>query len=171
MTDLLDVNIKNIKFKKSSEKSKEYKINYILTYNNKKPIIRLENVHIPFGCETYNGKQIINIEINSKKKHYNEYAIINGFENQLANISNYLDKDVIHYIENKESKLGHIIRTHVFFTPEIFCNIGGFKSTMTTNDIKNTMTNVDLELGTFWITDNNYGITWTIKKIEVLRSL
>ena len=51
---------------------------------------------------------------------------------------------------------------------KVCCNINGFTSTMTLNDIKNTVANVELEFGTLWITDNNYGIIWTIKKIEVL---
>ena len=174
MTELVDVNIKNIKFKKSCEKIKEHKTNYIISHNGKKPIVNIEKAYIPFGCEIYEKRQILNIDIDPKK-HYDVYAAINGFENQLANIENYTDKDVIKNIENKgyyknirESKMGYIIRSHLFYEPKVFCNINGFTSTMTLNDIKNTVANVELEFGTLWITDNNYGIIWTIKKIEVL---
>ena len=94
MTELVDVNIKNIKFKKSCEKIKEHKTNYIISHNGKKPIVNIEKAYIPFGCEIYEKRQILNIEIDPKK-HYDVYAAINGFENQLANIENYTDKDVI----------------------------------------------------------------------------
>jgi len=172
--DLINVDIKHIQFKKTSEKYKEQKINYNISYHNKKPTIRLEKVYIPFGVENFNDRQIINIEIHPKK-HYNAYSMINGFENQLSNLENYSDKIVLENIQNKgyyknmrKSKLGYIIRTHVFHKPEIFCNIAGFKTLMSTSDIKNTNSNVDLELGTFWINENNYGITWIVRKIEIL---
>jgi len=42
---------------------------------------------------------------------------------------------------------------------------------MTSNDIKKTIANVEMELGIVWITDNNYGYLWFLKEIQVLSSL
>jgi hypothetical protein len=68
----------------------------------------------------------------------------------------------------RKSKGGYIMRSYVFGSPEIFTMIGNYKNRLTSVDIKNTVSNVDLEMGTFWINDNNYGFIWYVKKIEVL---
>jgi len=41
---------------------------------------------------------------------------------------------------------------------------------MIPNDIKRSFANVDLELGTLWTIDDNFGVTFIVKGIEVLSS-
>lgn len=45
---------------------------------------------------------------------------------------------------------------------------GNFKNLMTSSDIKQTVANVTLELGSMWVNDTNYGFIWNVKSIEIL---
>jgi hypothetical protein len=180
MDSLNQLSIKNLLFKKIKDKVGEYRKNYILLNSlGEKIKITLNNVTIPFGIEKYNSTNILNIEISPKKSndHYNINAIITAFESELSNIELIRDKELKKELEDKgyyqnirESKDGYIIRCHVLHMPEIFMMIGKFKNLLTMSDVKKTKATVELELSLMWINDNNYGIIWSIKNIEILTS-
>lgn len=184
--DLIEVDIKKIKFKKLKEKTNV--TNYLMTdFENKKPTIILENIDIPFGVETYEKKHILNIEINIKKNNqqYNYFAIISHFEKELADQNNIKYDKLLRDIKGKgyypnmrESKGGYIIRSHIFNTPEVFTMVSGkdksiknIKDKRSMLDVTKIKGNIELELGTFWVNDNNYGYLWYVKRIEILHSL
>ena len=147
----------------------------------------MENVDIPFGVETYEKKNILNIEIIPKRSNqqYNYYAIISHFEKEMTDQSNFKYEKLSREIDGKgyypnirESKEGYIIRTHIFHVPEVFImssgkdkNIKNIKDKRTLQDVSKIKANIELELGTLWITDNNYGYLWYVKRIEILHSL
>jgi len=147
----------------------------------------LENINIPFGVETYEKKNIVNIEIVPKRNNlqYNYYAIISHFEKEMTDKNNFKYEKLSRDIENKgyypnmrESKQGYILRTHIFNTPEVFSMVSGknknikdIKDKRSLLDIGGVRANVEIELGTLWVTENNYGYLWYIKKIEILHLL
>ena len=49
--------------------------------------------------------------------------------------------------------------------------IKNLKDKRTVLDIVKTRANIELELGTFWVNDNNYGFLWYVKRIEILSAL
>lgn len=184
--DIIEIDLNKLKFKKLKEKT--VVTNYLITnFENKKYTIVLEDVDIPFGVETYEKKHILNIEINQKKnnKHYNYFAAISGFESTLTDSKNVKYEKLARDIEGKgyypnirESKGGHIIRCHIFTTPSVFQMVSGkdkyiknIKDKRSMLDVEKVKANVELELGTFWVNDNNYGYLWYVKTIEILHSL
>ena len=173
-----NLSVKNLKYKKSKEKSDGYVKTYSITsFDDARIKLKLSNVLIPFGIEKYNKKHILNIEIDPKKynDHHNIKTLLSTFENEFIDISNIkydiLAQDIDgkgYYGNMKESKGGYIIRTNVFSNPEIFADIGGFRTELTSSSIVKSRANVDLELATLWITENNYGICWQVRRIEIL---
>lgn len=181
MSDLTNLDIKKIKFKKSTDKAGEYKKSFIPfdIETERKCIISLKNVILPFGYELYNKKYILNMEIypNKSNDHHNIYSILSAFERNFVdktindiNLTNEVDGKGF-YSNLKETIKGYMLRTFVYGHPEIFMMIKNFKSSLTSNDIKCTKCNVDLEFGVVWITENSYGLGWNVKKIEVVSSL
>lgn len=177
-----NLSVKNLQFKKTSDKLHEsgHKSNYFVLLNGLKVSIKIDNVYIPFGYELYNNRTVLNIEINPKKsnEHSNIYSYISSFENEFADVKNIKSKEMLHDIDGKEyyhnmrkSKGGYIIRTYVYGMPEIYMMIGKFKNLITSSSIKNTISNIELYIGTVWITDTDYGFVWYIKNIEVVKSL
>lgn len=184
--ELIKLNISELKFKKLKEKTTVK--NFLITdFENKKYSIILEDVAIPFGVETYEKKNILNIEIDGKKnnKHYNYFAIISGFESEFIDQKNIKYEKLSREIEGKgyypnikESKGGHMIRCHILNTPEVFQMVSGrdktiknIKDRRSMLDITKIKANVELELGTVWVNDNNYGFLWYVKTIEILYSI
>lgn len=176
--ELSDLKLNFLKLKKTKDTIGSQMKTYTIT-NLKSEKIRvcLKNVFIPFGYETYDKKLVLNVEINPKKNnnHHNMYSSLTQFENEFIDKNNFYNDEVKKDIEGKgyyknmrESKGGFIIRSLVFGNPEIFTNAGIIRSLMTSKDIIKSVSNVELELGTLWITENNYGFTWYVKKIEVL---
>ena len=182
-TDLEKLSVKHLRFKKTAEKLTEHKRNYIIfdSSENKVSIV-LEKVTIPFGYEPFNGRNILNIEINPKSgnAHHNIYSHIKSFEKEFdTNVQENikfeeLKKDIEgkgYYYNIRKSKGGYIIRAYVFGNPEIYMMSGKFKNLMTSSDIKQTVANVTLELGSLWVNDTNYGFIWYAKSIEVLYNI
>lgn len=180
MEILQNLSVKDLNFKKTKEKMSEHKKNYIITSKKGERIkIIINKGIIPFGYESYNGTNVLNIEINPElgNDHYNIFSYIQSFESEFVEKNNIQCNQVNNDIEGKEyylnmkkSKGGYIIRSYVFGNPEIFININKFKTLLTSNDIKKTIANIELALGTLWINDNNYGFLWYVRKIEVLHN-
>lgn len=179
-TDVSELSVKKLKFKKTKDCIGAHTKNYAITnFKNERIKITIQNVNIPFGYEDYEKKKILNIEINPKKynDHHNIKSLISEFENEFSDSNNFygseLKNDVSgkgYYNNMRDSKGGAIIRCLIFGSPEIYTYMGKFKTMMTSKDIPKTICNVEIELGTMWITENNYGISWYVKKIEILHS-
>jgi hypothetical protein len=180
-TDIEKISVRQLRFKKTKDKLTEHKKNYIISdFSGNRVSVVLEKVIIPFGYESFNNKFILNVEINPKSgnSHYNIHSHISTFENDFVNPENINSEEIIKDIEGKgyynnmrKSKGGFILRAYVFGNPEIYMMSGKFKNLMTSADIKQTVSNVTLELGSFWVNDNNYGFIWYVKNIEVLHSV
>jgi hypothetical protein len=173
--NLSEIDVKYIKFTKTNSKKKT---NYVLTYNDKKIKLKIKKCIIPFGVENFNNQYVVNIEINpnNSNEHYNMYNNINELESYLKNIyeNKYcplnLKKDIENrkYYKNiKKRENGYLIRTYIIGTPEIYRTINNMRLDLRLDNIKKTISNVELELGILWINDNEYGILWYLKKIEV----
>lgn len=185
-TEILDLQLKNLLFKKVKDKT-EVKSYIIKKKEGGKQTIILKNVNIPFGPEKYNNNTVLNIEIDPKKNnvHHNYHAVISGFEKELANRDNFWDKKLLLDTENKgyypnmrESKEGYILRAYIFTEPEVFSMVSGrdktvknIRNKMSMRDVEKIKGNVEIELGSLWVNDNNYGFIWYVKKIQVLYSI
>ena len=177
---LENLSVATIKFKKTKDKLTEHKKNYIMSnWKGERISITLTNVKIPFGYEKYNSTNILNMEIEPKKhnEHNNIYSYIKAFEKEFIDQDNIkfgdLQKEIDgkgYYPNMRESKGGYILRAYVFGNPTIYSMIKDFKNLLTSADIKQTIANVKLELGSLWVNDTNYGFVYYIKEIEVIRN-
>ena len=178
--DLSNIDINYIKFFKTKSKAKT---NYIITYNDKKIKLKIKNCIIPFGVENYNNQSIVNIDINPTRSnsHFNIYKDIKSLEKYIENIceSKYCPRDLKKDIDEREyhknikkrESGGYLIRTYIIGAPEISKTVNGMEFPLSSTNIKKTISNVELELGILWINNENYGILWYVKKIEVLSDL
>ncbi len=175
---LNELEFKNLTFKKTKNSAKKI-LNYLVLSQKKKIKIILKSVLIPFGYEFFNGHNILNVEINPNKnnEHYNMYVCINRFEDifKILYDSDYCPENLKQDIENKgyynnmrESKEGYIIRCYVIGMPKIYTKNGGNEILLTHKDVKNTVSNIEIDFGILWISENNYGILWYIKEIEII---
>ena len=191
--DLQKLHIKRIKKKETITSYCTFQRLYDKQTNtsyNKRKSISLRNIYIPFGVEFYNNNSIINIELrrHTCNEHHNYYSEISAFESDMDNkdiLNNICTKgdiqsDIIgkgYYPNIRDSKLGHIIRAHISTTPEVYEMVCGrdkklknIKDRRNVSDIKNIKANVTIELGTLWISDNNYGYMWILKSVEILQT-
>lgn len=177
----LDLDMKKLKFIKSKDSiEKNFRTYCIISEDGTKPVAKLNNIFIPFGCEIYNNKTILNIEINPEKNndHHNILSLMMAFEKEFSTaLPEIIPVDNTEYYSNiKESKCGYMLRCSMFGNTEIFTTINTGKGKMkrktkillTSKDIVKSISNIEMELGTMWISDKNYGFTWCIKKIEVV---
>jgi hypothetical protein len=68
----------------------------------------------------------------------------------------------------KDSKLGHIIRTHLLKNTEIFIlKKNGEKINLDHTNLTNSECDIKLDLKGIWLNDNNYGLYITIKSIKI----
>ena len=116
---------------------------------------------------------IINIEINNKKlnEHHNVYSLISQLENFISDLD---IKDVVnktYHTNIRESMEGYIIRNYINETIKIYTKHNNSIINISNQNIKNTICNVELELGILWITDDKFGILWYLKEIELVTSL
>jgi hypothetical protein len=155
------------------------KKNYpIRNKDNQKITLSLKGVIIPFGSEKFNNQYIVNIELpNRINEHYNTYVEIYNFETDLEQ-KKINDKDILKDIEGKtyhanirDSLKGRIIRTYLHGNPEIYSIIGNKKFLMTSSELKKTFCDIELYLGIFWITQEEYGILWYIDNIKIIHNI
>lgn len=183
--DISNINLiktKNaINYKKTDDNS-TYKKNYgIINKDNTRISFEINNIKAPFGVEKYNNQQILNIIIDPTKynEHYNIFTTLKNLDDDLCkfdNIKNIIgsNKDILLDIQNKKyysnlknNNNNYIIRTHILGLPNIYTMINGKKFPVTLDDINKKNLNIKIEFGTFWITDDNYGILLYVKEIIV----
>jgi hypothetical protein len=164
--------ISNLKFKKAKDKIGEYNKSFsIYSTENKKILMQLKNVVMPFGLEKYKSSNILNINIDSEinDEHIIYYNLINSLENELKHL--VIDKT----FENKKYSCclkktinGFILRTHIYKKPDIYIMLGKYKNSLTFAELKKSTANIDIELSLVWLFDDKYGILWTVKNIEII---
>lgn len=161
----------DLKFKKEKDKIGEYNKSYsIYSNDNKKIVIHLENILLPFGVENYKSSKILNININVKTndEHVKYYEMINQLEDEFE--KNFVDmsfEDKKYISCLKKNLNGYTLRTHVYTKPEIYIMLGKYKNNLSYNELKKATANIDIELSLVWLYDDKYGIVWTVKNIEV----
>jgi hypothetical protein len=161
----------DLKFKKEKDKIGEYNKSYSIRSNeNKKIIFHLKNILLPYGIENYKLSKILNINIDVKRneEHSMYYNMIDELETELKKHlidSSFEDKKYVSSL--KKHTNGYILRTHVYTKPDIYIMLGKYKNTLSFNELKKAIANVDIELSLVWLFDEKYGIVWTVKNIEV----
>ena len=177
--DLQDIELQYLKFFKTKSKNK---INYVINHKSKNITLKIKKIFIPFGIEKYNNQNILNIEIvpENSNHHFNIYNNIDNLEKKIKNLpednfcSNELKNDIDgkEYHKNiKKRENSYLIRTYIIGHPKIFRNIGGFEMELSANNITKTISNVELELGILWTTEEEYGILWYVREIEILNDI
>jgi hypothetical protein len=173
---VFDIDVKNLRFKKTRDKLSEHQKNYIIFDETGKPKIKLEKVFLPFGAEYYNKKQILNIEIypNKNNTHNNLYSLLLALEQEFSDklVHNYeLKNDIAelkYYSFLKNNSNNVHIRTYMSPNPNIYTIIGKFKEPIMQSSIKGTYCNIEMELGTLWMNDTNFGVIWYVKDIQIV---
>ena len=172
----MDINVKYIKFIKTSSKKRDC---YAINYKHKSIKLNIKKCYIPFGAEKFNNRYVVNIEIKPDKSndHYNVYQTIKELENKLKNLpeDEYCPEELKNDIENKsyyknikKRSSSYLVRCYILGTPEIFRELYGDRINLTIADIKETISDIELELGILWINNEEYGILWYIKKMNLL---
>lgn len=181
MTDIqngiFDIQASQLNFKKTKDKLSEHQKKYMIFNNNGRPKIYLNSVFLPFGVEYYNKKQILNIELYPTKNnaHNNMYSLLRSLEEELStkNINNYELKNNIQNLEyhsflKQNSNSDIHIRAYMSVNPEIYTFVGKFKENVMQSNLKGSRCNIELELGTLWINETNFGIIFYAKSIQIL---
>jgi hypothetical protein len=141
-------------------------------------------VYLPFGIEIYNGKHILNFEVETERNNdlYNFYALIYKMENILQNLGNNEIEDlniksnhqqIANLIKGKQfvpciknGLKGYLIRSYVNKGVEIKSNDGNNFFTMA--QTKGKLAKVTLEIGNLWIMPDTYGYILNITDIIII---
>ena len=139
-------------------------------------------VYLPFGVETYNGKNILNFEIDTEKNNelYNFHALIYKLENILQNLGNNEIDDlniksnhqqIANLIKGKQfisciknGLKGYLIRSYVNQGIDIKSNNDDY---YTINQIKGKLVRITIDIGNLWIMPDTYGYILNITNIIV----
>ena len=148
-----------------------------LTYFDKILTINLSNVLLPFGCEKFNDKLILNIELENNNINNNILSILSQIEDNFKNNKLKSNLQTINNIKNKgfnsilkKSKLGNIIRTHISKSTDIFIKKkNDEKMVIDYSNLTNSNCNIDLFIQGFWTNENSYGLYITVKSIEIIK--
>lgn len=139
---------------------------------------KLENIFIPFGAELYNDNYIVNLEFEKVNNLHNNYiSVIQSLEKNIINNNFETEINVNGSIINKkfftsikDSKLGHILRTHLTKTTEIFIlKKNNTKFYLDKENLKGVSGNIEIGLKGMWINDESYGFYWNINSIQVTK--
>jgi hypothetical protein len=172
--DPIELNNKQIK---CLPKNKKF-ISIILTHSSQIIKIKLNNIFIPFGVEKFNNKHILNLEFDKNINTHNNYiSVLSSVENKINNKTYDTEINVESILVNKlfttslkESILGHILRTHITDSTEIFILKKDLsKMPIDKENLKGTNVNIELTLKGMWVNDEKYGIYWNINNIQIIK--
>jgi hypothetical protein len=172
--DPIELNNKQIK---CLPKNKKF-ISIILTYSSQVIKIKLNNIFIPFGVEKFNNKHILNLEFDKNINTHNNYiSVLSSLENKINNKTYDTEINVESILVNKkfttslkESILGHILRTHITDSTEIFILKKDLsKMPIDKENLKGSNVNIELTLKGMWVNDEKYGIYWNINNIQIIK--
>jgi len=166
----------------SKDKFVGQKKSYRMVFEGSKLTLYTPFVYSPFGVETYNGKHILNFEVDTEKTNelYNFYALIYKFENILQNLENNEIDDlnikknhqqIFNLIKGKQfiscikqGLKGYLIRSYVNQGIEIKSNNDDY---YTINQMKGKMVKLTIDIGNLWIMPDTYGYILNITNIIV----
>ena len=140
--------------------------------------IKLENIFIPFGVETYNNKYILNLEFEMKSNTHNNYiSTLSNLEKKIINKSYQTEVNIESCLVNKKfltslkpSILGNILRTHISDTTKIYIlKKDSSKMQLDKENLKGTNVNIELTLKGIWINDDTYGFYWNVGKTQIIK--
>ncbi len=140
--------------------------------------IKLENIFIPFGVETYNNKYILNIEFENKSNIHNNYlSTLTNLENKIINKIYKTEVNIESCLVNKKfitslkpSVLGNILRTHISDTTNIYIlKKDSSKMQLDKENLKGTSVNIELTLKGIWINDETYGFYWNVGNVQIIK--
>ncbi len=148
-----------------------------LTFNKNAIHITLTNILLPFGCEKFNDKLILNIELENNNENNNILSKLGNLEENLKNQKLQSNLQTNNNIKNKgfisvlkQSKLGTIIRTHLLKNTEIFIKKKDEeKLYLDYTNIQNTNCNINALIQGFWINNNTYGLYIVVNNIEIIK--
>jgi hypothetical protein len=152
--------------------------NFIAISQNKLPVtFKIDNCHLPFGVEKYNGKDILNIELEKDNNElYNIYSKLSAIEDIIKKQEFDADLQVTQAIRGKgflpsvkSSLKGYILRTHIH-DPDIYIlKKNGDKMPIDSLNLPNTNVNISVVLNGIWINDSNYGLLWSVLNIQIVK--
>ena len=149
--------------------------------DNSNYTINLKNIHLPFGVEPYNHREIINIELkNNNNNDYNIYSHILTIENKLKEYleSSDMPINIKQNFENKtfmsnikKSLLGYIVRTHINNSLDVYIyQKKGTKLFLPKTILNKSVCNIKLNFRGLWMNDTNYGVFITIEDVNVVKT-
>ncbi len=176
--DISEINFVKIKnsINYKQQKNGKYKKNFLILDNeNKKISFEINNIKTPFGIENYNEQKILNIIIDPNKynQHHNLIININKLESDLNNkkFTNKIididikDKKYHSILKYNPNNNNYILRTHIIGIPNIYTTINNKKFIVSEDDIKDKNLNVQLEISSMWITDDQFGFLFYAKEM------
>lgn len=139
--------------------------------------IKLENVFIPFGVEKYNNKYILNLEFDKSNIHNNYISTLSNLENKIINKKYETEVNIESCLVNKKfisclktSILGHILRTHISDSTEVFIlKKDSSKMPIDKENLKGTNVNIELTLKGIWINDDIFGFYWNVNNVQIIK--
>ena len=167
----MDFQLSELKFIKNK--------NFItMTNNNDAITFKIMNALFPFGIEEYKGKRILNCEISiDKNSTYNILADLNSIELMVKKHEfNNAPINVIQSVREKgfmpaikKSLNGTIIRTHIS-SPDIYIlKKNGDKMFIDEINLKGATGIITLTLNGIWLTEDNFGLLFMIKDIQITK--
>jgi hypothetical protein len=170
---IFNIDVNHLSFIKTKDKSSDAnQKNFVIHSFNGKPKIIIKSAYIPFGIEFYNKKQVLNIELYPKKNnlHNNIISSISTFEkNLMENFSKNPEySNLTFHSSLKESKKHVHLRTYCAPSMSTFTIIKNEKINIIQSSIKSNNCDIELDLGTMWVNNTNYGIIWYVKQIQIV---
>jgi hypothetical protein len=142
----------------------------------------IKNIKLPFGAETYNNSDIVNISIGDTDNfHHNTLTMLRELDHRLDDLPNtntYIDLEGLEYHrllkENRytnkkgEEILQHQLRTYLKRGVKI--THARYFGMVDKKDLAGKECDINLELGSLWTNDDTgkYGCTVYISSIKVL---
>lgn len=176
-----NINLYNLIFTKRGK-------NYTIVLRNGKDLKKFAfaspALKIPFGVEKYNYKRIVNLQFIDYKKNnslYNFYSCLKQLDNFFYRLSydttvnNHFSPNLIEQLKGKQyipfmkKSYAPILRTHLRETAKkLITEVKQGDTYVELDDLKGVFCTAKIELGSLWITDTSYGVTWYVNEINVV---
>jgi hypothetical protein len=148
-----------------------------ILYNEKNIELNLSNVLLPFGCEKFNDKIILNIELEDNNINNNIISKLSNLETNVTDLNILHNPQTKNLLKNKgyisiikKSKLGNIIRTHIIKNTQIYITKkNGEKMDIDYINLPNTTCNIKCLIKGCWINENSYGLYIIVNSIEIIK--
>jgi hypothetical protein len=157
--------------------------NYSIYDNNSKRIqLTINNVFLPFGLETYNDSDVLNLQLSDKNNYqHNNIIILKDIDDKLellADENPYLTLDDLEYyhilredVYKKDKKDKKDIKKYLmrsYLKKGVSITHKQLFGTYDKRNLKSKFCNIVIELGSLWKNDKSYGCTIYVSSIKVL---